>query len=187
MCITGVAVLIAFAPASHDLLVTTPAPAGEKVHVPLLASLAAFPATPDQDEEPAEVLIHREWDVPNATAPAIISWWDGDRWTEIEAEQEAWRSEWLREARRNPERIPADLWPSILEWAPDDRGLERSAQAVIRSDLGRRWASDPGEFRPSDRGGANMGERVRRWADDVLNQLRERTARRPVRRRRPGL
>ena len=114
-----------------------------------------------------------------ATDPALISWWDADHWTAIEDEQDDWRRDWLREARRNPENVPAELWPRIIEWAPYDRSLARSARAAIRSAPSTRRY---GRFELDD-----AGDRARRWARDMLRRLEEANASRRTRRpRRPS-
>lgn len=86
---------------------------------------------------------------PNADR-ALISWWNDERWEERDADAERWKREWLRFARRNPDDVPLELWLSVLEWAPNDRALLRSAsRAASRNSPRRRrggWlASGSGE------------------------------------------
>ena len=202
----GLAVLVTFAPASRDLTANAPAPdresRGERV-VSVASGLAALPVSPLEavvlptpkhagktPAESAEVIVRTRRNEPESVTPAIISWWDDERWTEVEKEQAAWRSEWLREARRNPERVPLELWPRIVEWAPRDRSLERSARAMLGSDRAlRRYADRRARSRPSDRSNTEFGAEVRRWANDVLRQLGERSSdrqNRSSRRRPPG-
>ncbi len=191
--ILGGMLIAIFAPASRDLGPDPHAP--DQPPDPMPSSLApvapeggalAAPAPHRPTEE--QVVIERAWDVEGPTPHAIISWWDVDRWTAREAEQARWRSEWVAEARRRPESVPIELWPKIVEWAPSDRSLARSARALLGDDRYlRRYATRTrGAREPTDRwrrGDSNWDadrdregsvSQLRRWARDALRQLRER-------------
>ena len=157
---------------------------------PVVANLAALPQTevvsvvPDALLPPPEISLQREWDTHDGAAEgktATISWWDGGRWSAVEREQERWRREWLREARQNPENVPVELWPRIVEWAPYDRSLERSARSALRNapSSSRRYTRIDLD---------DSSDRVRRWARDMLRRLQESEPRRRSRRpsRPPG-
>ncbi len=186
----GILVIVTFAPASRDLA-STWGSAEPTPTTPAAASLAPLPAAPDGGTAPEEpVLIQRAWDTGPLVAPALISWWDAERWTEREEEQERWRREWLAEARRNPGNVPVELWPKIVAWAPDERRLASSARAVLGDDrLLRRYASRTRGrdwVTPWDRPGSDAEVRIerertesrlRRWARDALRNLRDRADR----------
>ena len=134
---------------------------------------------PDREGGKAEgIVFERSWDSgEDEGTPAVISWWDVDRWEAVEEEQAEWRSAWLREARRNPDAVPLELWPQIVDWAPYDRRLERSARSALssRSAL-RRYATSARRGNDSavrlDRMSA---EQIRRWARGALQDLRDRS------------
>ena len=201
LCVFGLAVLVAFAPASRSLMPATAADARTDSS-PMVAGLAALALVgPDTPEVHPVVTIERTWDTDRDDRPAIISWWDDERWTALENEQAAWRADWLREARRSPGNVPLELWPRIAEWAPYDRSIERSARAALGNETSiRRYAtrlrdprrSDPGRMGESSRVddsevrvNRDNGERLRRWARDALRDLRDRASDRTRRSRRP--
>lgn len=197
LCLLGFAVLFAFAPASRNI---TPGPASEvRIDAPVVATLAALsPVDREPDSDGSVIAIEREWDTEASDPPAIISWWDDERWTALENEQARWRAEWLREARRNPENVPLELWPQIAGWAPYDRTIERSARAALGSNAAlRRYASQIRNPRGSDwdrrdvtrddrtrLSDRDVGDRLRRWARDALRDLQERASDRTRRARR---
>ncbi len=106
-------------------VLATPAPAAE----PTMVTMAPVGPTPTREE------------VVRPEGRALIQWWDEDRWESRDEDAAAWRRDWLRMARNSPERVPLELWVSILDWAPQDRALVRSASRAARAYSSRRRRS----------------------------------------------
>ena len=91
LCMLAFAVLCAFAPASRNIAPSTASTAGNirAEPVPVVAGVAALtPIGRDAAADPSVVAIEREWDTEQ-DLPAIISWWDEERWTALEDQQVA--------------------------------------------------------------------------------------------------
>jgi len=112
---------------------------------PVDVVVRAVPSTREADAPSAVEPAERAREIPRADR-ALISWWNEERWESRDQRAEAWRRDWLRIARTRPERVPLELWVSILGWAPDDPRLVRSAaRAADRHSPRRRggWRTGP--------------------------------------------
>lgn len=100
---------------------------------------------------------------------ALIDWWNDERWETRDEEAAEWRRDWLRIARANPERVPLELWLSILDWAPNDRGLLRSASraASRHTSRARRAGWRDGPDRPGDRSRADVAREIEQAIRDA--------------------
>lgn len=101
---------------------------------------------------------------------ALIDWWNDERWETRDEEAAEWRRDWLRIARANPERVPLELWLSVLEWAPNDRQLLRSASRAASRYTSRRarragWRAGPDQ--PGERSRLDVAREIEQAIRDA--------------------